>query len=121
MIELVYNILKPLNLPIEWQLRPSFDANQIVLSYHFFDESDFEYGDGDSTEDIGSLQIDIFSEVDYSKTIKKTKKVLKEAGFLYSHANPDTLEELDQNTVLYHKVLIFNYIESEVLKEWAKP
>lgn len=121
MIQLVYRILEPLNLPLAWQLRPPIDSKQIVLSYHFFNESDFSYEDGNPTEDTGSLQVDIFSEIDYTGIMKQIKKLLREAGFIFSHSNPDTLEELDENTVLYHKVLIFNYIESEVLKEWEKP
>lgn len=115
MITRVYDILKPLKVPTKWQLRPQFDKNKMVISYHFFNEINLLNGDGEPAEEGGSLQLDIFSKTDYTSIVKKAKKLLREAGFLFQDANDDT-EELDSNTVIYHKILIFNYIESEVMK-----
>lgn len=114
MIDTVYNVLKQLNLPVKWQLRPYFDKSQIVISYHFFNEGDLLHGDGEGIEEGGALQIDIFSKINYTSTVKEVKKLLKCAGFLFEDAKDDT-EQLDENTIIYHKILIFNYIESEVL------
>ena len=114
MINVVYNILEQLNLPIKWQLRPPFDKSQIVISYHFFNEGDMLFGDGSSAEEGGTLQVDIFSKTDYTGAVKEVKKLLKGAGFLFASSNDD-MEELDNNTMIYHKILIFNYIESEVI------
>lgn len=114
MINVVYNILKQLNLPIKWQLRPPFDKSQTVISYHFFNEGDLLHGDGDASEEGGTLQVDIFSKTDYTGAVKEVKKLLKGAGFLFADSNDD-MEELDNNTMIYHKVLIFNYVESEVI------
>lgn len=114
MINKVYEILKPLKVPIKWQKRPSFDTTDTVMSYHFFNESELLRGDGLDTENGGALQIDIFSKKDYSSLAREVKALLKQNKFIFSEAT-DTLEELDKNTVIYHKVLTFKYIESEVL------
>lgn len=114
MVNKVYIILKPLRVPIKWLKRPPFDASQIAISYHFFNEGDLIYGDGSVSEEGGALQVDIFSKVDYSSTIKEVKRLLKGAGFLFADGHPDAEEKLDDNTTVYHKILIFNYVESVV-------
>lgn len=114
MINNVYELLKPLNIPIKWVKRPRFDTSNIVISYHFFNEGSELYGDGQAIEEGGSLQIDIFSKVDYSSVVKQVKILLTNAGFLMDTVEHDTEETLDDNTSIYHKVLIFNYIESMV-------
>ena len=115
MINKVYEILKPLGLPMKWQLTPPFDSKNIVISYHFFNEGNLLYGEGEAVEEGGSLQVDVFSKVDYMSAVKEIKRLLKGACFLYADARDDT-EELDSNTIIYHKILIFNYCESEVFK-----
>lgn len=115
MINKVYEVLKPLNLPIKWLKRPPFDKSNIAISYHFFNESGELFGEGKATEEGGSLQVDVFGKTDYSSIVKDVKKLLKSARFLFAEAYPDTEEALDQNTTVYHKVLIFNYLESEVM------
>lgn len=114
MINRVYEALKPLQLPIKWQTRPEFNEKNIVLSYHFFSDSNLLYGDGEDIEQGASLQVDIFSIIDYSSTVKEVKRLLKTNGFKYS-TSEDSTEDIDSNTMIYHKVLIFNYIESEVM------
>lgn len=114
MIDRVYEILRPLKLPIEWQTRPKFNNKSIVVSYHFFNESNLLYGDGDEIEQGGSLQVDVFSNIDYSTTERDVKQLLKENGFKF-YSGEDSIENIDNNTIIYHKTLIFNYIESEVM------
>jgi hypothetical protein len=114
MVEKVKEVLEPLVLPTAWQLRPAFDGKKTVISYHFFGESDACFGDGEGNEEIGSLQVDIFSLVDYRSTVKEVKRLLKLAKFKFAYANDD-VEKVSDSKVIYHKILIFNYIESEVL------
>lgn len=113
MINRVYEILKPLNIPIKWNKSPDFGINKTVLKYHFFGEGDALHGDGIDAEQGGSLQVDIFSKTDYTSTVKEVKRLLKDAGFLFDNGR-DTTEDLDSNTMIYHKILIFNYIEGVV-------
>lgn len=115
MIMTVYNILKPLNLPIEFLKRPQFDTSKTVISYHFFNESDDNFGDGKANEEVGALQVDIFSKTDYTSTVKEVKSLLSSANFMYSNGY-DNIENLSSSEQIYHKVLIFNYVESEVIK-----
>lgn len=113
MIMTVYNILKPLNLPIEFLKRPQFDTSKTVISYHFFNESDDNFGDGKANEEAGALQVDIFSKIDYTSTVREVKEALSSANFMYFSGHDD-IESLSNSEQIYHKILIFNYVESEV-------
>lgn len=115
MINRVYEVLKSLNVPMKWNKCPDFNTSKTVLSYHFFNEGELLHGDGESVEEGGALQVDIYSKTDYSRIVNQTKKLLKDAHF-YFESGDDTAETLDNTTMIYHKVLIFNYIESEVMK-----
>lgn len=114
MIQKVYDILKPLNIPIQYILRPDISGNsKIGISYHFFNESDNLYGDGEGMEFGGSLQIDIFSLVDYTDVIKQVKELMKANKFRL--ADSWDSDDSFSNVKYYHKILIFNYSEKEVM------
>lgn len=113
MIQKVNEILKPLNLPISYILRPEISgANKIGISYHFFSEGYGLHGDGDGNEFGGSLQVDIFSTVDYTETINQARQLLESAKFRLADMT-DSDDSL-RNVKYYHKILIFNYSEGEV-------
>lgn len=114
MIQKVADILKPLNVPVQYISRPNISgSSKIGISYHFFNESDNLYGDGEGKEFGGVLQVDIFSTVDYTEVVKQVKDLLKANNFrlAYSGDNDDSFS----NVKYYHKVLRFNYVEEEVL------
>lgn len=114
MIQKVYDILKPLNIPILYILRPEIDSsNKIGISYHFFNESDNLYGDGEGMEFGGSLQIDIFSTVDYTTVVNQVKDLMKANKFRLADMRDS--DDSFSNVKYYHKTLIFNYSEKEVL------
>ena len=83
MINRVFNILKSLNIPIEYDFRPSFDSNGMAISYHLFNESALQYGDGIPTIDGGSLQVDLFVKhnIDHSNIKKEIKQLLISNSF----------------------------------------
>ncbi|WP_461614371.1 hypothetical protein [Clostridium sp. Marseille-QA1073] len=114
MINTVYEILKPLGIPIEWQTRPKIGDCGHAVSFHFFGEGGLLYGDGEEEYEGGTCQIDIFSTTDYTQLAKQIKKLMKERGFVSSGTQPDTIEDLGAMK-LYHKILLFDYIESEVM------
>ena len=114
MIQTVYNILKPLNIPILYILRPDISgSSKVGISYHFFNESPILYGDGEGIEEGGSLQIDVFSTVDFTSVVKQVKDLMKANKFKFADSwdSDDSLS----NVKYYHKVLIFNYSEKEVM------
>lgn len=115
LINTVYEILKPLGIPIKWQLRPDIGDHKFVVSFHFFGEGGLLYGDGDEEFEGGTCQIDIFSTTDYTQLTKQIKSLMKEHGFVPSGVQPDTIEDLGAMK-LYHKILLFDYIESEVIQ-----
>lgn len=114
MIQKVYDILKPLNIPTKYILRPDMSSSKIGVSYHFFNENPNLYGDGEGKEEGGSLQIDIFSTIDYSSTVNRVKSLMKANKFRLADSwdGDDSMS----NVKYYHKILIFNYIEREVLE-----
>ena len=115
MIQRVYDILKPLNIPIRYILRPDISGNsKIGISYHFFNEGYELYADGEGIEEGGSLQIDIFSTVDYTSVVDQIKNLMKANKFRLADMRDN--DDSFSNVKYYHKVLIFNYSTREVLK-----
>lgn len=113
MIKTVYNILKPLNIPISYILRPDISgSSKIGISYHFFNESPDLYGDGEGKEEGGVLQIDIFSTVDFTNTANQVKALMKASKFRLADSRDS--DDSFSNVQYYHKILIFNYSEREV-------
>lgn len=113
MIQTVYNILKPLNIQIQHILRPNISgSSKIGISYHFFNENDELYGDGVGNHPGGSVQVDIFSTVDYSSVVQQVKEFMKQGKFRLadSRDSDDSFSDIKY----YHKILIFNYAEKEV-------
>lgn len=106
-INLVHEILTPLNVPVLWQLRPQKPPG---ITYHFYNEQGELYGDGGEIAGSVACQIDIWSTVDYTNLKKQVKAAMKQCGFLFVDAS-DFFEE---DAKVYHCVLIFNYYyESE--------
>lgn len=112
MINTVYKALKPLGYPVLWQKRPPLGAKP-VISYHFFSQGHELMGNGMPLANGGSLQVDLFSDKDYSEAVDQVKGALTSAGFRLASMDDD-LEELDAARMLYHKIMIFSYSESEV-------
>lgn len=114
MIQKVYDILKPLNIPIQYILRPDISgSNRIGISYHFFNEGYILYSDGKGKEVGGALQVDIFSTIDYSSTVKQVKGLLEAKKFRLADMRDN--DDSFNNIKYYHKILIFNFAEEEVL------
>lgn len=113
MIQRVYDILKPLNIPIQHILRPDMSGSKIGISYHFFNEGYELYADGKGTEPGGVLQIDVFSTKDYTNIVNQAKALLEENKFRLSDMRDS--DDSFSSVQYYHKILIFNYSESEVL------
>jgi hypothetical protein len=112
-IQTVYNILKPLNIPTKYILRPDISgSSKIGISYHFFNESPNLYGDGEGKEEGGTLQIDIFSTVDFASTVNQVKALMKANKFRLADGRDS--DDSFSSVQYYHKILIFNYAEEEV-------
>ena len=113
MIDKVYTALKTFKLPVAYIVRPAFGYNKVVLSYHFFNSRYSHYGDGGGKDFIGSLQIDIFYKRDLKDLPRQIITELEKINFRFSYE--DEYEDTLSGTRLYHKVLVFNYLESEVI------
>lgn len=110
------NKLESLNIPILFLKRPQFGTSQMVISYHFFNEGNAQYGDGKPNEENGTLQVDIFSKkANYTSTVSEVKTLLEGANFMYFDGD-DNIDQLSPNEQIYHKILRFNYVESEVIE-----
>lgn len=103
LVDLVYNTLSPLKIPVMWEIRPEKPPG---ISYHFFNESGILFGDGETKRSIVSCQIDIWFRRKEDVNLKnKVKKTMKNAGFL----EPNSYTVYDDKVNLYHTVMVFNY------------
>lgn len=113
MIQKINNILSPLNVPVLYILRPEIKGlNKTGISYHFFGEGYELHGDGEGNEFGGSVQIDIFSKIDYSNIVEQVRSLMKQNNFRLSDMRDS--DDSFSNVRYYHKILIFNYSEGEV-------
>lgn len=114
MIQKVHDILKPLNIPVKYMSRPDiYGSSKTGISYHFFNESPNLYGDGEGKEEGGSLQIDVFSTTDFTSVVKQIKNLMKVNKFRLVDMRDS--DDSMSSVRYYHKILIFNYLEKEVL------
>ena len=113
MIKKVKDILETLNLPVGYIIRPKMDSQNTVLSYHFYNYSYAYYGDGKGKDFSESLQVDIFYRRDIGNLEKQIIDLFESHGFRFGDSD-EYIEDLS-GIRLYHKVLSFNYLESEVL------
>lgn len=115
MIQRVYDILKPLNVPIQYVLRPDISGSSNTgISYHFFNEGYELHGDGIGNHSGGSIQIDVFSTVDYTNVVNQIKEIMKTNKFRLAPGGSRDSDDSFSNVQYYHKILIFNYADEEV-------
>lgn len=117
MINKVWSLLQPLNAPVAFEIRPKIDSdNRIGISYHFFNEGYNQWGDGRGSEFGGSLQVDVFAHTnyDYSNDVRQVRILLEPAKFRFAGQSDNG--EIASDVQYFHKVLIFNYVEREVLR-----
>lgn len=111
MINIVYNLLNDIGIPIDHGFRPDFNGD-MVLSYHIFGEGALKHGDGIATIFGGGLQIDLFVKhgIDYIDTKEKIKDILTKKSFKLIDINTES-ENVDGIGKLDHIVFKFNYKE----------
>lgn len=113
MIQKVYSILSGASVPVQYVLRPDISGgSKVGISYHFFNEGNELYGDGEGIAEGGSLQIDVFSTVDFTDTVNQVKSLMKTNKFRLADMRDS--DDSFSNVQYYHKILIYNYVEKEV-------
>lgn len=113
MVDLIWDTLKSLNIPMAYIIRPDIKSG-IGLSYHFFGEGYTIYGDGKGNNLGGSIQIDIFYRIDLGNTVKEIIKLLELKNFKLAPVGIRDSDDTIGSVNYYHKILIFNYVEEEV-------
>lgn len=105
LINLVGNKLEELGYPVQWQLRPEEGTS---LTYAFVWDNDTIFTtDGKETEYI--LQVDVWAKDDYTELVKQVISKMEEIDFFKEFATDD----YEEDTMYYHKIIRFNYLESE--------
>lgn len=105
MNKLIIDLLKPLNVPVSLQ-RYTGKADTYITFHEYFTSGE-EYEDDEEVLTAHYIQVDVWSKVDYSEIVKKTKELLLKAGL-------KRLNEIDlyeEDTKIYHKGLKFYYLE----------
>lgn len=113
MINRVNEILKETKISVQYVLRPDLEKADIAISYHFFNQGFDMYGGGQGKLESGVLQVDVFSTRDYTKEVKEVKDLLLKNKFRLADMR-DSDDEFSK-IKYYHKILIFNYLEEEVM------
>lgn len=113
--QILSNINTPVSskLPIRYVLRPDISGDSKVgISYHFFNQGYSLHGDGEGEKLGGSIQVDIFSKVDYTDVLDQVLNLMKLNKFRLADMRDS--DNSFRDVRYYHKILIFNYLEEEV-------
>lgn len=111
--EKVAEALSELNVPVKYIIRPAMENEQVGISFHFFSEHPSLYGDGNFREVEGMLQLDIFHKSNIGALPKEAIRLLKNIGYRWYDSTED--KETLAGVRLYHKIMQFSYLESEVV------
>lgn len=102
MNKLIIDTLKPLNVPVEFQVYNG--SNIPYLTFFTIDDKGELYADNEEIATGYYIQIDVFSKGSYTELVKKINKLMKKSGFTRRPSGPEGYED---NTKLYHKPLRF--------------
>lgn len=113
MIQKVHSLLQGIGIPIEHLFRPDITGvDDMVLSYHFFNEEPEQFGDGVAVEYGGSLQVDLFVKhrVDFLYVKKQVVDLLTNNGFMFMDISTSG-DFVDGAGKVTHIKFTFNYLE----------
>lgn len=77
------------------------------ITYFLYNEKYTLYADDEELNLRESVQVDIFSKVDYEKLVKEVKTLMKAAGYRLNSG----WETYETDTGLHHRVLRYYYEE----------
>ncbi|KNF07007.1 protein of unknown function DUF3168 [Gottschalkia purinilytica] len=106
MIDLVYDTLKSIGIPIKYQTY-SGDKKTYITYFTYLQQAETYADDEEQTEGY-YIQVDIWSNTsgnDYTNTIKQVKGLMKQAGFRRKTEH----EDYESDTKIYHKAIRFVY------------
>lgn len=109
MNKLIIETLKPLNIPVKFQIYSG--SSTPYITFFTTNEVGELYADDKEIATSRYIQLDIFSKESYTELVNKTNKLMKKNGFIRRPAGPEIYEH---DTKLYHKILRFFFcIENE--------
>ena len=92
--------------PIYYWKKPESDKSNIYIRWFILDQKEVLYAGNKSLCEVYYFQVDIFSSGDYDLISDRVKEVMIEKRYLLTE-QADEVEELKDDTLLYHKVLRF--------------
>ena len=111
--DLIKNTLQPLNVPVKFQVYSGKEKTYITF-FEYIGQSE-AYADDEETETGHYIQVDIWSNDDYTAIVQQTKLLLKQAGFRRTYETE--LTENNNGTQIFHKVLRVFYCENNDIEE----
>lgn len=103
--KLIIETLKSLNIPVAFQIYKG--SNNVYITFFEYLQQGEDFSE-DEEENIGHyIQLDLWSESDYTDLVKQVKSLMKDAGFKRTSENG--LYESD--TGIHHYVIRFFYLE----------
>ncbi|MCM3411229.1 hypothetical protein [Metabacillus litoralis] len=106
--EIIINALNFLNIPVRFQkiLDQDGDPSNYVTFFEY-NQNGALHGDDSEIKSNHFIQIDVWSNGNYSDIVKQIKEKLTEIGFIRTYEKD--LYETD--TKKYHKVIRFNFVQ----------
>ena len=91
--------------PVEFQ---SYKGNaKTYITFFSVSEVPENFADDEQTEEGIYIQVDVWSDENYSELVKKVRAEMKKAGFRFRRG----ADFYEKDTGIYHKALEFYYLE----------
>lgn len=102
---LIISTLKTLGVPVAFQTYKGTESTYIT--FFEFNQTAHEKADDVETKTRHSIQVDVFSNGDYTALVQQVKDSLISVGFTRSMET----EYYEDDLNIYHKILRFNYVQ----------
>ncbi|MBP3038064.1 hypothetical protein J9303_00895 [Bacillaceae bacterium Marseille-Q3522] len=102
---LIESTLEPIGIPVSFQTYPGEETTYIT--YFEYNQRGALFAEDEEKRTAYSIQVDVWSQVDYTDVVKQVKSKLKATGFIRQYEG----EIYEDETETYHKILRFNYAQ----------
>lgn len=101
----IISTLKPLGVPVEFQ---TYDgSNTTYITFFEYNQNGALHGDDKELKTAYYVQVDVWSEDNYTEIVKKVRETMIKAGFIRTFET----EVYEEETKTFHKVFRFQFVQ----------
>lgn len=105
---LIIKTLEPLGVIVRFQRLVDTDGNpDTYITFFEFNQTGALYADDQELQTRHSIQVDIWSKVNYTKLVALVKEKLINVGFTRTMET----DGFETETDIFHKIIRFNYVQ----------